>query len=73
MQCKQWEHCGPARALRTSQVYCRPDFVPLPWHFSHFTLRARESFLQHGKTEKDFIPARSAEFYRLLLGQQELE
>lgn len=30
----------------TSQVYCRPDFVPLPWQVSHFTLRAKDSFLQ---------------------------
>ena len=32
--------------LHTSQVYCRPDFVPLPWQVSHFTLRAKDSFLQ---------------------------
>ncbi len=34
---------------RTSHVYCRPDFVPLPWQVSHFTLRAKESFLQQDR------------------------
>ncbi len=48
-----WTIVRPARALRTSQVYCRPDFVPLPWQVSHFTLRARDSFLQHGKDREE--------------------
>ena len=32
--------------LLTSQVYCRPDLVPFPWHELHLMLRASDSFLQ---------------------------
>lgn len=30
----------------TSQVYCRPDFVPHPWQLSHLMLRASDNFLR---------------------------
>lgn len=30
---------------RTSQVYCRPDFVPRPWQVSHLMFRASDNFL----------------------------
>lgn len=29
----------------TSQVYCRPDFVPRPWQVSHLMFRASDNFL----------------------------
>lgn len=37
--------------MLTSQVYCRPDFVPFPWQVSHLMLRASDNFLHTTKPQ----------------------